>query len=114
MIENAPLKARFLHTISAYACLRGKYFKKYVLCLLTKIVGGKVGRCDRRRSWGETLLFDFRDFNFHVSFVKRRCLFFLSNFQDGNGAIGSTEPCSIGRATCDDFAVKRLSAILDV
>ena len=47
MIENAPHKARFLHTISAYAGLRGKYFEKYVLCLLTKIVGGKVGRCDR-------------------------------------------------------------------
>lgn len=42
MIENAPHKARFLHTISAYACLRGKYFEKYVLCLLTKIVGSKV------------------------------------------------------------------------
>ena len=42
MIENAPHKARFLHTISAYAGLRGKYFEKYVLCLLTKIVGGKV------------------------------------------------------------------------
>ena len=47
MIENAPHKARFLYAISAYAGLRGKYFEKYVLCLLTKIVGGKVGRCDR-------------------------------------------------------------------
>ena len=48
MIENAPHKARFfLHAISAYAGLRGKYFEKYALCLLTKIVGGKVGRCDR-------------------------------------------------------------------
>lgn len=46
MIENAPHKARFLHAISAYAGLRGKYFEKYVLCLLTKIVGGKVAmRC---------------------------------------------------------------------
>lgn len=42
MIENAPHKARFLYAISAYAGLRGKYFEKYVLCLLTKIVGGKA------------------------------------------------------------------------
>ena len=38
----------------------------------------RASRCDRRRSWGETLLFDFHDFNFHVSFVKRRCQSFLS------------------------------------
>ena len=43
MIENAPHKARFLYAISAYAGLRGKYFEKYVLCLLTKIDGGGVG-----------------------------------------------------------------------
>ena len=42
MIENAPIQGAFLHTISAYAGLRGKYFEKYVLCLLTKIVGGKA------------------------------------------------------------------------
>ena len=46
MIENAPHKARFLYAISEYAGLRGKHFEKYVLCLLTKNVGGKVGmRC---------------------------------------------------------------------
>lgn len=43
MIENAPHKARFLHTISAYAGLRGKYFEKYVLCLLTKLSAAKLG-----------------------------------------------------------------------
>ena len=40
MIENAPHKARFLHAISAYA---GKYFEKYVLCLLTKLSAAKLG-----------------------------------------------------------------------
>ena len=64
MIENAPHKARFLHTISAYAGLRGKYFEKYVLCLLTKIVGGKVGRCDRQRSWGELPLSSYQTLSF--------------------------------------------------
>ena len=64
---------------------------------------------------GEILLFDFRDFNFHASFVKRRSQLFLSFYQIGNHdphfyvgceTIGLTEPCGIGRATCDDFAVK--------
>ena len=71
-------------------------------------------RCDRRRSWDELPLFSCQTLSFvlvlsrddvnhfYISFK----LVVISAFYVCCKTIRSTEPSSIGRATCDDFAVK--------
>ena len=71
-------------------------------------------RCDRRRSWGELPLSSYQALSF-VQVLSRDDVnhFYISiklvvtsAFYVGCETIRLTEPSSIGRATCDDFAVK--------